>query len=119
LSTRLFLKASTTHPRHEMVTRVERAIAESGGWVLDHHLFSNLAISLSFEIPAERGAALLDRLEATELNLAPESVSELRSYGQECEAGGAGCDGDVTGYLHITFIHDEPDLRRDVPAIPG
>jgi hypothetical protein len=101
-----------------MVTRAERAIAESGGWVLDHHLYSNLAISLSFEIPAERGAALLDRLEATELNLAPESISELRSYAQGLE-GGAGCDGDVTGYLHITFIHDEPDLRRDVPAIPG
>ncbi|HJU55703.1 MAG TPA: hypothetical protein VJ715_14060 [Pyrinomonadaceae bacterium] len=26
---------------------------------------------------------------------------------------------EVTGTLEITFIHDEPDLRIEVPPIPG
>jgi hypothetical protein len=26
---------------------------------------------------------------------------------------------DLTASLNITFIHDEPDLRREIPSVPG
>lgn len=26
---------------------------------------------------------------------------------------------ELVGTLQITFVHNEPDLRRDIPAVPG
>ena len=116
---RIFLNAVTRLPRNEMITRAERAISESGGWVLGHHLYSNLAISLAFEITVANMAGLLDHLQETALALTSESVAKLTSFAKVELGSKTNSNESVTGYLHITFIHNEPDLRRDVPAIPG
>ena len=116
---RIFLDAFTRLPRNEMITRAERAISESGGWVLAHHLYSNLAISLAFEITVANMAGLLDHLHETALTLTSTSVAELMSFEKGCLGSKAESNENVIAYLHITFIHNEPDLRRDVPAIPG
>jgi len=96
-----------------MIARARTAITDGGGWILDAKLFSNASINLSFEIPASRIGSLLDALELIELHLRTpnlESIAQHRSDGPS---------GDIAGSLQITFIHDEPDLRIEVPAIPG
>ncbi|MBP8274417.1 MAG: hypothetical protein KAY59_08290 [Acidobacteria bacterium] len=27
--------------------------------------------------------------------------------------------GELAGSVHVTFVHNEPDLRTHIPAIPG
>lgn len=102
-----------------MTALAERAVTDSGGWILDHHLFSNIAISLTFEIASACVGRLLDELRATGLELTSELRSHLAAPADGMRGTGVSDDGDITGYLQITFVHDEPDLRRDVPAIPG
>jgi hypothetical protein len=115
----IFLNAFTREPRLEMIAHAQRAIAASGGWILDHHFYSNLAISISFEIADARAGDLLENLQATGLRLSSESVAALDSVAEDVERLGSRKATDIQGFLHITFVHDEPDLRREVPAIPG
>jgi len=96
-----------------MIARARTAITDSGGWILDAKLFSNVSINLSFEIPASRIDSLRDALKLIELRL---SISSLESIAQHRSEEPS---GDIAGSLQITFIHDEPDLRIQVPAIPG
>lgn len=96
-----------------MIARARSAITDSGGWILDAKLFSNVSINLSFEIPASRIDSLLDALESIELHLSPSSLESLAQHRSDQTSG------DIAGSLQITFIHDEPDLRIEVPAIPG
>lgn len=96
-----------------MIARARDAITESGGWILDAKLFSNVSINLSFEIPANRIRSLRDALELIELHLSTSSVESIAQHRADEPSG------DIAGSLHITFINDEPDLRIQVPAIPG
>jgi len=96
-----------------MIARARNAITDSGGWILDAKLFSNVSINLCFEIPASRMGSLLDALELIELHLSPSSLESIAQHRSEEPSG------DIAGSLQITFIHDEPDLRIQVPAIPG
>jgi hypothetical protein len=75
-------------------------------------LFSNVSINLSFEIPASRIGSLRDALELMDLHLSTSSLESIAHRSDEPS-------GDIAGSLHITFIHNEPDLRIRVPAIPG
>jgi len=119
MTARLFIQAVTRRPRIEMTALAERAVTDSGGWILDHHLFSNIAISLTFEIATASLARLLDELCATGLELTSDSHRHIAALADGSRGTGVTDDGGITGYLQITFVHDEPDLRRDVPAIPG
>ena len=95
-----------------MISRARSAITDHGGWILDAKLFSNVSINLSFEIPASRIGSLLDALELIELHLSTSSLESIAQRGDENS-------GDIAASLQITFIHNEPDLRIQVPAIPG
>jgi hypothetical protein len=119
LPPKLFIACITTRPRVEMISRAERAISESGGWVLDHHLFSNLAVSIAFEVDARKVGALHKALRETGLVIASESESRLAELSEGAAEAGAEPPNELSGYLQITFVHDDPDLRRAVPSIPG
>ena len=103
-----------------MISRVKEAILKGGGFILDFHLFSNLSICLSFKLAVGKIEKLYDALTATGLQLSEESHRLLknccRGLEQLEEKARA---SEVTGTLAITFIHDEPDLRIEVPHIPG
>jgi hypothetical protein len=100
------------------VTRVERKAATSivfdtvnrlGGWIDDVHMYSNLMNTIRLTLPAGAFAGLLAAL--AEAGIAvdpPEGLGEIRDAAAERMAT-----------LQLTFIHDEPDLKRDVPAVPG
>ena len=106
--------ASTREDRNEMIALVRDAIIKSGGWIIDHTMFSNAVINISFEVPANNVDDLFAALRDVEgLKLDNEEVEEIES---QFSSGGK---FDVPGTLQITFIHDEPDLRIEVPPIPG
>jgi len=99
--------------RIEIVTRAERnqalslandAIGAVEGWIVSHQLFSNMSATLIFELPATNCEKLLARLR--DAGFKPTLKDDYP----------AGQKGDVRGNLVFTFIHDEPDMKRAVPA---
>lgn len=94
----------TRMERNEAISAIRTALSQSGGWIVDHTLFSNVSATIQFEIPAPASAQLIERL--IEAQLPPVGQIELKPSGK----------GDLRGTLLITFIHDESDLKRPVPA---
>ena len=100
------------------VTRVERRAATSfvfdtvnrlGGWIDDVHMYSNLMNTIRLTLPAGAFAELVAALEEGGIMVDPlQDPGDLRDPATECMAT-----------LQLTFIHDEPDLKREVPAVPG
>lgn len=116
----LRLNGVTRVERHEMISLVREAILAGGGYVLDFHMFSNAAICINFEVPAGNIESLYASLKATGLRLSRESHDLLAGCcGESNEVGERTKAADVTGALQIAFVHDEPDLRIEVPPIPG
>ncbi len=92
--------------RHSAIHKLSTAISQSGGWVSDHTLLSNKAATINFEIddvPAYK--ELLSKLDEATLN----PSTELEKIGNKNNA--------IQGQLTVTFIHDAPDLKRDIPAL--
>lgn len=116
----LQLSGATRANRHEMISLVGEAILAGGGFVLDFHMFSNASICINFEVPAAKVGKLHSSLKGTGLRLSQESQDLLASCGDGShEPGARAASADIAGTLQITFIHDEPDLRIEVPPIPG
>ena len=93
----------TTMDRNAAISEVGEAISKCRGWIENQVFFSNKAATIRFEIPADRlGKFQTDLLERG-----------LRSYiDDELPHGGA---GDVKATVSLTFAHQEPDLKREVP----
>ena len=100
-----FLKVEiyTKRERNKAISQLVDAITEADGWVSGHQLFSNMAASISFEIPSVHISELLQTLEGCGFSPRVDNAFEARP-------------GDVKGTISITFIHEEPDMKRDVPA---
>lgn len=115
----LQLHGVTRVNRQEMISRVKEAILQGGGYITDFHLFSNTAICINFEVSVgnieKLYAALTPHafLNQESHELLAGCCDELRAAGDRAKAM------DVSGTLNITFIHNEPDLRIEVPPIPG
>lgn len=116
----LQLQGVTKIDRNVMISRVKDAILNGGGYILDFHMFSNKAISINFEVSVRNIEKLYSSLETTNLNLYQESHDLLMDYCKRLEQLDEKSKAeDVAGGLHITFFHDEPDLRIECPPIPG
>lgn len=116
----LLLNGVTRLERHVMISLAGEAILAGGGYVLDFHMFSNAAICINFEVPRGNVERLYSSLKATGLRLSQESHDLLANCCAELNRLGGGAEAaDVSGTLQIAFIHDEPDLRIEVPPIPG
>ena len=109
----LRINASTRADRNLITSLAKEAILQSRGWILDFKLFSNISICINFEIATTHIEELYAALKLLDLRLSKGSHEALESFTGRRE------EGDITGTLQMTFIHDEPDLRREVPAIPG
>lgn len=103
-----------------MISSVKDAITQSGGWIVDFRMFSNVSISLNFEIPVTEIARLYSALKLMDIQWSrdsegslPDSLTWQTSLSSETKVV------DIRGALQLTFIHNEPDLRIEVPAIPG
>lgn len=100
------------------VTRVERKAATSfvfdtvnrlGGWIDDTRMYSNLMNTIRLTLPAGAFAELVAVLGEAGIAVdPPEGLDAIRDPAAERMAT-----------LQLTFIHDEPDLKREIPAVPG
>ncbi|MBD1843342.1 hypothetical protein H6F89_07980 [Cyanobacteria bacterium FACHB-63] len=116
MSEHRFLRLSgfTKAERLEMTHLVSEAINQSGAWITDFHQYSNVLICINFEISLADLDRLAATLQATGLQLSQESIDQLTSANASTWKR-----SELTGTLQITFVHNEPDLLREVPAVPG
>lgn len=113
----LRLNGFTRVSRHQMIPLVRDAILKTGGDILDAHFFSNISLCVNFELSAQRIEQLQTALADIHLQLSTESLELLAAFGTPAKRYDQ--ETSVPGTLQITFIHSEPDLRIEVPPIPG
>jgi len=114
---RNFLKLSgvTKRDRNQVIAEINAAISEAGGWLIDHTLFSNIAITLQFELSEEGIKESEKSLSRSKVILQGDSNADFETAITAC----AQYNVDIKTTLNVTFTHDDPDLRREVAAVPG
>ena len=110
----LRLDGFTKAERIGVTARVSEAINKSGAWITDFHLYSNLLICINFEVPSTNLEKLAIFLQETGLDLSQDSLDQLIPANDSTLT-----HKELVGTLQITFVHNEPDLLREVPAVPG
>ena len=110
----LRLDGFTKAERIGMTGRVSEAINLAGAWITDFHLYSNKLICINFEVSSANLGRLAISLQQTGLHLSQQSLEQLIPSDDLTLI-----DKELPGTLQITFIHNEPDLLREVPAVPG
>lgn len=110
----LRLDGFTKAERIQMTDRISEAINQAGAWITDFHLYSNILICINFQVPIANLSKLAATLQETGLHLSQESLEQLMpAHGSMLK------EKELAGTLQITFVHNEPDLLREVPAVPG
>ena len=112
----LRINAVTRAGRHQTIPFLRDAVSASGGWFTDFRLFSNTSICINFEIPLRHAPRLRASLKLLDLRLTAESEDDLQAFSLRAEHA---ADEEIPGTLQVTFVHNEPDLRIEVPPIPG
>jgi hypothetical protein len=102
----LRINATTDRERYEITKEIQDVLAACNGYVLDSHLYSNISTVLNIEINASAIDAFINELEALGMRI-------------KCERSLDVNDQDVRGTLQITFVHNDPDIRHEVPMVPG
>ncbi len=110
----LRLDGFTRAERIGLTYRVSEAINQAGAWITDFHQYSNILICINFQVPIVNLDKLAATLQETDLQLSQESLAQLMPDHDSMLK-----EQELIGTLQITFIHNEPDLLRDVPAVPG
>jgi hypothetical protein len=106
--------------RSHMISALRDLINENGGWILDFKLFSNISICINFEISAKNVERLRMALLENNVQLSDESSALLMDFCNQLDPSDELSEAPgVMGAIQVTFIHNEPDLRIEVPAIPG
>ena len=105
----LRLTGFTREDRFSITGRLREALTSAGGWIVDHHQFSNLALAINFEIEAHDVPRLAAALEATGLHLSPDSQAALASFAPGGDT--------VMGSLQAVFVHEEKDVRVRGPLL--
>lgn len=93
--------------RDEGTACLQRALDVAGASLTDVRFFSGIMTVFSFEAASEELPKLFMELEREGVSFARPPLEEV--------AGNTG----VVGTISVTFTEGDPDLRNDVPAIPG
>lgn len=99
------LEIYTQIERNQTLTMIKDALQGLEGWIIRHQLFSNISASLLVELPAIQIDAFVQSL----------ALQGFKASFKEKEKA-MPQTGDMTLLIAINFIHDEPDLKRDVPS---
>lgn len=103
------INASTRADRHQTIDRAQAAIESSDGWLIDFRPFSNISICFNVEIKRRDIHRLFAAL--GDIGLGPGAAAHYDP--------GIDPDETIKGTIQITFIHDQPDLRIEIPEVPG
>lgn len=109
----IHLNAVTRADRNSLVSGISDAVADAGGWIEDVNFFSNISIVLSFVISAGSGLSLVKLLESQPMRLGSDDLAKLSALSARNKIEEVACT------LQITFFHNDPDLHRHVPSVPG
>ncbi len=107
----LALTAATRRECNAATGFVFDSINALGGWIDDVNMYSNMMTAVRFTLKENRLGTLIDMLAGEGISVDPGPISSEISKALE--------DTERACSLQISFLHDEPDLRRDVPAVPG
>ncbi|HCL64444.1 MAG TPA: hypothetical protein DIC56_06260 [Rhizobium sp.] len=105
----LMLSAVTRRERKDATSFVFDTVNRLGGWIDDVQMYSNIMNTIRLTLAAGAYPALIAALREGGI-----AVDE-----PETGANGANASAERMATLQITFIHDEPDLKREIPAVPG
>ncbi len=103
------LSAVAVH-RDEATAAIRDAFSDVGAWITDVHFFSGVQTVFTFEILSESIGALEAALISAGLSFDDQSRARLAS---------ARMPGEIQGTLAVIFARGDPDLRHEVPAVPG
>lgn len=104
----------TQAERQSVVGAIGQAVGDVGGWVDDVNFFSNISIALRSYIPSRKLVELGYKLVEIGLKIEPKDFANLE------DAAATNSPGfEVLCSMQITFFHNEPDLRREIPSVPG
>ena len=104
-------QATTRQDRHQVIELVQKAISAARGWVEDSQFYSNKMTTIRFGISAGKCSEFCQTL--TESGL----MVEMPNGFEPADANDL--DSELVGTIQLTFIHDQPDLRQTIPAVPG
>jgi hypothetical protein len=105
----LLLSAVTNRERNGATAFVFDCINMLAGWVDDVHMYSNMMTTITFTMKEDRLGEFVDALAGAGISVElakDDGLAAMRPVERSCS-------------LQISFIHNEPDLTREVPAIPG
>ena len=108
----VMMQGETREDRHCVTSSASKAVGDAGGYVLDFKQFSNLAICLTIELPPDGFVRLRRKL--ADLNVIMDQSSKEEESLAEVQE-----DREISCSLRIAFIHEDPDLRIQIPAVPG
>ena len=113
---KIMMLAGVTHAnRHQVTAEINDAVVSAGGWVTDHAFFSNIATNVRMVLPPQGLAPFRELVLKAGVHLDVESDAII----DELLVKEKGLPEELPASLNITFVHNEPDLRREVPAVPG
>lgn len=110
----IVLGAVARTERHAALRLAGDAVRDAGGWIDDVRFYSNLSAAVRCTVPAGGAGGLRQGMASAGIRLDPESEAAL----------GAAADGGPPGrelacVIQIRSFHDDPDLRHQVPGVPG
>ena len=114
MTERFLLNGVTCSERQEAISSATHAIQNGGGWIADVHFFSDVAVNFQCVISAGGVDRLVEELGELPFGFKGHDMAALALGAARLPAG-----EELKFSLQITFIHDEPDLRRHVPSVPG
>ena len=103
------LQAITRQNRHEVNRFIFDTVSSLGGWIDDVQMYSNLMSTIRMTLPLGRYGEFAEALTDSGVPVdLPEHLAVSSEDTREQPAS-----------LQVTFVHNEPDLRREIPAVPG
>lgn len=97
------LSTITSVERNLVISQVRTAISSHEGWIVDHTFLSNMVATIIFEMPGTEFFGFATDLLNQDIRVKFESP--IPDQNEE----------EIRGIMSLTFIHDDPDLKRDVP----
>jgi hypothetical protein len=110
----IHITTSTASERHATLLKGRAQLASAGAWITDFRQFSNVSVCIGFEIDGQFVSTIESSLEKAGIAISRSSLAELRQSATTARASTI-----VNGTVQITFFHSEPDLKTEIPAVPG
>jgi hypothetical protein len=111
----LMLDGVTKRERNLVTMELRDAVSAAGGWIEAENFFSNIAVAFRFFIKQDGFSILRAAIEQSDVRLDTESLERLAN----AISAPPSHDQEMACALNVTFSHNEPDMRREVPAVPG